>query len=94
MGREERVWHLTRRVRLDRSPGSTGGVLLDTTSATICSANESAMDLLDILRNGADSHSLVDKLTSDYQVSLRRAVADVDQFLHQLKSLRLVDGQD
>jgi hypothetical protein len=52
------------------------------------------MDLLDILRNGADSNSLVDKLTSDYQVSLRRAVADVDKFLHQLKSLRLVNGQD
>jgi hypothetical protein len=94
MASEDRVWHLTSRVRLDRSPGSTGGILFDTTSATICSANESAMDLLDILRNGADSYSLVDKLTSDYQVSLRRAVVDVDQFLHQLKSRRLVDGQD
>ena len=94
MGGEESVWHLTRRVRLDRSPGGTGGVLLDTNSATICSANESAMDLLDILRNGADSHSLVEKLTSDYQVSLRCAATDVDQFLHQLKSLRLIDEQD
>lgn len=66
-------------------------VLLDLESSAYLAVNDTGAALWPLVAVGTTSEQLVDALTARFPVEVERARADVEAFVQQLRSLRLVD---
>lgn len=91
------IWKLHVRARLDSSPvngtNSKGeGILFDTYTAALLTCNPSAWTLLKLLSSGSTLQKLSLALTSEYEVSKKDAVQDIQNLLKQLEYMGLIDS--
>ncbi len=71
-----------------------GAVLFDTLSEKVYVTNETGRDILPLIEKGLDAGEIVDGLMTDYQAEPDRIRADVNAFLAELRSAKLVaDGR-
>ena len=84
-------WRLNSKVILELSPGSDGGMLMDTATATVCSVNLSAMKVLEALSSGANVAQLIDILKTNYKVSTKEAKQDVLALFRQLRAMGILE---
>ena len=84
-------WRLNSKVILELSPGSGGGMLMDTATATVCSVNSSAMKVLEALSSGANVEQLTHMLKANYKVSTKEAKQDVLSLFRQLRNMGLLE---
>lgn len=57
----------------------------------IMSLNETGLFLYNILKDGADEESLVEKLVAEYDVEKADAELDIQAFLQQLKDRNMIE---
>lgn len=81
---------LTSRVRLEEDKNADGGVLFDSHTAAISTCNDTALDILKVLKKGADIDSIALHISDCYDVSKKEARADVVDLLKELTTLEFV----
>lgn len=87
----ERAFMLKSFVNLEGDSRDSGGVIIDTHSATMCSCNQTAWLLLQGLKSKASVADLAGQLALEFDVQEKDACEDVMNFIHQLASMDLVD---
>lgn len=67
-------------------------VALDLRTSTYLAVNRSGTRLWPMIVEGAECHALVERLVSDFDVTLAQADADVSAFLNILSERDLLEG--